>query len=89
MKIDIKRLNKDEIEKRGVYSWPVWEKEVSQFDWYYDTTEECFLLEGNVEVTSKNGEKWEFGKGDFVTFPKGLACKWNIKAPVRKHYNFR
>ena len=30
-----------------------------------------------------------FGKGDFVTFPKGLSCVWDIKAPVNKHYNFR
>ena len=32
---------------------------------------------------------YEFGKGDFVTFPKGLSCIWDIKAPVRKHYNFK
>lgn len=89
MKIEVKRPNKDEIEKKGVTSWPIWEKGISQFDWYYDSTEECYLLQGSVEVITKEGEKVEFGKGDFVIFPKGLSCTWDIKEPVKKHYNFR
>ena len=63
-------------------------KKVSEFDWVYDSTEECFLLEGKVVVKTENGKEVEFGKGDFVTFPKGLKCIWNIKEPVKKHYNF-
>ncbi len=55
----------------------------------YDSTEECYLLEGKVVVESEDGKKTEFGKGDFVTFPKGLSCVWDIKEPVRKHYNFK
>jgi len=49
--------------------------------------EECYLLEGKVVVETKDG-KVEFGAGDFVTFPAGLSCIWDIKEPVRKHYNF-
>ncbi len=26
---------------------------------------------------------------DFVTFKDGLACTWEIKKKVRKHYNFK
>jgi uncharacterized cupin superfamily protein len=89
MKITVKRLNKDEIEKKGVTSWPIWEKEISRFEWHYDSTEECYLLKGLVEVVTEKGEKVEFSKGDFVTFPKGLSCTWDIKEPVKKHYNFR
>ena len=89
MKIEVKRANKDEMEKKGVTSWPIWEKEISKFDWHYDSTEECYLLQGSVEVVTEEGEKVEFGKGDFVTFPKGLSCTWDIKEPVKKHYNFR
>ena len=51
--------------------------------------EECYLLEGEVVVESKDGKKVNFGKGDFVTFPKGLSCIWDIKKLVSKHYNFR
>ena len=51
--------------------------------------EECLLLEGKVVVETAAGEKVEFGKGDFVTFPKGLSCIWDIKQTVKKHYNFK
>ncbi len=89
MKIQIQKPEKEDLETRGVLSWPIWEKEVSRFDWYYDSIKECYLLEGKVVVETEDGEKVEFGKGDFVTFPKGLSCTWDIKEPVRKHYNLR
>jgi uncharacterized cupin superfamily protein len=87
--IKIEKPEGDELKRRNVSSWPVWEKEVSKFDWHYDDTEECYLLEGKVVVETEDGNKVEFGKGDFVTFPKGMSCIWDIKSPVKKHYNFR
>ena len=89
MKIEIRKPKKEDIEKEGVMSWPIWEKEISRFDLHYDETEECYLLEGKAVVETDDGEKVQFGKGDFVTFPKGLSCVWEIKKPVKKHYNFR
>jgi uncharacterized cupin superfamily protein len=89
MKVKVKKLGEKDITEMEISSWPIWEKEVSRFDWFYDSTEECYLLEGEVSVETKDGEKINFGKGDFVTFPKGLSCVWDIKKPVRKHYNFR
>jgi len=89
MNIKIDKPNQDELKRREVFSWPIWEKEVSRFDWHYDGTEECYLLEGKVVVETKDGKKVEFGKGDFVTFPDGLSCTWDIKEPVRKHYRFK
>ncbi|MDP3731964.1 MAG: cupin domain-containing protein [Candidatus Omnitrophota bacterium] len=77
------------MKKIGVFGWPIWEKEVSRFPWSYDSIEECYFLEGKVTVETRNGKSVSFGKGDFVTFPKSLSCTWNVKAPVRKHYNFR
>jgi uncharacterized cupin superfamily protein len=88
MKIEIEKPKKEHLEQKGVSSWPIWEKGISRFDWHYDGTEECYLLEGKVVVETEDGKKVEFGKGDFVTFPKGLSCVWDIKQPVRKHYNF-
>jgi len=87
--IKIEKLDKAAIEKRGVAKWPIWTKEVSRFDWHYDRIEECYILEGSVIVETKDGETVKFGKGDFVTFPKGLACTWSIKQEVKKHYNFK
>ena len=89
MKIEIRKPNMEDMEDQGVLSWPIWEKEISRFDWHYDQTEECYLLEGKAVVETDDGEKVEFGKGDFVTFPKRLSCVWEIKEPVKKHYNFR
>lgn len=88
MKIDIKKPEQNDLDSKNVNGWPIWEKEVSEFDWFYDNTEECYLLAGKVIVTTKNGEEFSFGTGDFVTFPKGLSCKWKILEPVKKHYNF-
>jgi uncharacterized cupin superfamily protein len=89
MKIEVRRPNEDDLEEREVSSWPIWEKEISRFDWHYNVTEECYLLEGKVVVETEGGERVEFGKGDFVTFPEGLSCVWDVKEPVRKHYHFK
>jgi uncharacterized cupin superfamily protein len=89
MEIKVQKLEEKELKKMGVFTWPIWTKEVSRFDWHYDSVEECYLLEGEVVVESKDGKKVAFSKGDFVTLPKGLSCIWDIKKPVRKHYNFR
>ena len=79
---------KEKLEEMGVFSWPIWEKEVSRFNWYYDNKETCYLLEGRVIVEPEGGQPVEFGAGDLVTFPKGLKCVWDIKENVKKHYNF-
>ena len=89
MEIKVQKLTTGELEKMGVFNWPIWEKEISQFDWEYDSVEECYFLEGQVTVATSGGEETSFGKGDFVIFPKGLSCTWKVKKPVRKHYNFR
>ena len=89
MDIKVEKFSQEELKKRGAFGWPIWTKEVSKFPWSYDSTEECYLLEGDVIVETKDGKRVSFSKGDFVTFPKGLACTWNIKVPVKKHYNFK
>lgn len=89
MSIIVQKLAEKELKKIGVYSWPIWEKEVSKFPWTYDSIEECYFLEGDVTVETEDGQSVNFGKGDFVIFPSGLSCTWNIKKAVRKHYNFK
>lgn len=86
--IKVEKPDRDKLEKMGVLKWPIWTKEVSRFDWHYDEQERCYFLEGKVTVETKDGKKVSFGAGDFVTFPNGLDCTWDIKTPVRKHYNF-
>jgi hypothetical protein len=72
----------------GVYDWPIWEKEVSTFPWTYSERETCYLLAGEVVVTPEGGEPVTLKKGDLVTFPEGMRCTWDVRVPVRKHYQF-
>jgi uncharacterized protein len=76
------------LAKLGVQGWPIWTKEVSEFDWSYDEPETCYFLEGDVVVTPDGGEPVRVGVGDLVTFPSGMSCTWDVKKPVRKHYRF-
>ena len=86
--IKIEKPTQEKLKELGALNWPIWEKEISKFDWVYDNQETCYLLEGKVTVSPKEGEPVSFGAGDLVVFPKGLECVWDIKVPVRKHYNF-
>ena len=31
-----------------VDDWPVWSKEISEFDWTYDNAETCYVIEGKT-----------------------------------------
>ena len=42
MGITVQKLGQEELKKKGVFGWPVWTKEVSRFDWQYDSVEECY-----------------------------------------------
>ena len=48
--VTITKLTEDEIKVRGIKEWPIWTKEVSRFDWSYDSTEQCLILEGDIVV---------------------------------------
>ncbi|MBL6975665.1 MAG: cupin domain-containing protein [Deltaproteobacteria bacterium] len=83
-----KEPSQDELDRIGVPTWPIWTKEESEFPWTYDSEETCYFLEGDVVVTTDDGETVEVGKGDLVTFPRGLSCTWKVRGAVRKHYRF-
>lgn len=80
--------SQERLAQLSVSSWSTWSKEVSTFPWTYSEQEVAYVLEGEVTVTPKGGDPVSFGKGDLVTFPSGLACTWEVKKPLRKHYRF-
>jgi len=86
-RIKISRPDRAEIERMGVGSWETWGCEVSTFDWGYDATETCYILEGEVKVKTDQ-EEVRIKPGDLVTFPQGLKCVWEVTAPIRKHFRF-
>ena len=84
------KVERNPAEKRlqdeGIYDWPIWTKEVSEFSWTYSADETCYFLEGDVIVTPDGGDPVEMRKGDLVTFPEGMSCTWKISRDVKKHY---
>jgi len=87
MKIDVEQPELEELEEEGVFSWPVWEHDEDKFEWFYDKTEKCYILEGEATIISEFESK-TIKAGDFVTFPSGLECVWDIHLAIRKHYAF-
>jgi len=81
-------LSRETLQSKGVFDWPIWTKEPSRFPWTYQTSEICYLLEGDVTVTPEGGEPVRIGEGDLVTFPRGMFAEWEIHQAVRKHYTF-
>ena len=67
--------------------WSVWECGPSTFDWQYSDREVAYVYEGKVRVRTADGQV-EINKGDLVTFPKGLACTWQVLEKIRKVYKF-
>lgn len=62
----------------------------SKFPWTYTAKEKCYLLEGKVKVyPDGHGDEYvEIGAGDFVEFPEGMKCTWDVSVSVDKHYMF-
>jgi len=74
-------------ESQQAATWKIWTCQPSSFEWGYSQTETCLLLEGRAKVEAL-GREFEFGAGDWVVFPKGLACRWHVIEAVKKYYVF-
>lgn len=84
-KVTVKKLTEEELKEIGIRNWTPWECEPSTFDWEYDANETFYVKEGRVTVRHGGGEV-SFGKGDLVTFPKGMKCTWTVHQTIRKVY---
>lgn len=40
--------SKSDLEAMGVFTWPIWQKETSEFPWHYDETETCYFWLGRL-----------------------------------------
>ncbi len=86
-----KKPSQSELDALNVTTWPTWQKEVSEFDWFFPEQEVAFILEGECIVTPREadsslGVPIKFSKGDLVTFPAGLSAQWQVIKPLAKHY---
>ncbi len=87
VKFEKHKPSKEELEKLNISDWGIWTKEISTFEWEYDTPETFYVLEGEAEIVSGD-EKLTFEPGDLVTCHSGVKCVWNVKKPIKKHYYF-
>lgn len=85
MQVKVEALSMQDAKTRGITDWPVWEREASRFPWQYDTREECYILRGRARIETEDGNI-EIEEHDFVVFPAGLECVWDIQEPISKHY---
>ena len=85
MEITVRKPTEKEVIE--MKSNPVWTCDVSEFDWFYDSEEACLIIEGDVTVKYES-KSVSFTAGDYVVFPKGLSCIWQVKKPVKKYYVF-
>jgi uncharacterized cupin superfamily protein len=86
--ITVKYLSEKEILEKEVRSWPTWSCEASEFPWEYIEQESCYILEGQVDITTIDGKIVSIGTGDFVLFPRGLKCTLKFRQAVYKHFSF-
>lgn len=82
----VKKPSEKEINQAA--SWDIWSKEPSEFTWYYDDSETCYILEGHATVTDNFGNSISFKAGDWVEFKQGLECKWKIDKTIKKRFKF-
>jgi uncharacterized cupin superfamily protein len=87
MEIVIKKIHEADYLKLGIHNWPIWEKEVSVFDWSFEEREQFYLIEGEATIKTHSGE-YNVYPGDYVECSKGLHCNWEITKYVKKHYHF-
>jgi len=82
-----KSVSESFLQENDIKNWSIWEKEVSEFAWSYDSQEKCYIITGRAEI-AHDGVVDVIEVGDFVIFPVGLTCTWKITEPIKKYYNF-
>ena len=68
--------------------WPVWDCDVSEFEWEYQEEEHCYIIKGSVTVKGPENTV-DIKSGDYVIFPKGLKCTWKVHNYIEKYYTFK
>jgi uncharacterized protein len=64
----------------------VWAATCGRWVVRYTEHEFCHLLSGRVVLTSEEGERLEFGRGDSFVVPAGFVGTWEVIEECRKVY---
>ena len=62
----------------------VWDCTAGEFRWYFGWDETVYILEGEVQITSANGDVRILRPGDMAYFKGGSWATWKIDRYLRK-----
>ncbi|SAK86809.1 cupin [Caballeronia hypogeia] len=65
-------------------SYWVWDCTAGRFNWYFDSDETVYVMEGEVIVASDGQEPRSLRAGDAAIFYAGTHAEWNVPVYVRK-----
>ena len=92
----VEKASANDIKSLNVASWSTWSS--SDNPKYavhkvkakeYEVNEVCYIDKGKFLITPDNdndGKAVTVQAGDFVVFPKGFTCTWEVIEPVNKHW---
>ena len=87
MKITITKPGENFLNNIKIFKKPLWEHHPAKFNWKYNEKESCYIIDGEAIIVT-SCESIIISKGDFLIFPEGLKCTWEILKTIRKHYYF-
>ena len=67
----------------GAYTM-LWDCTAGVFNWYYDSDETVYVLNGSVVVRETGGLEHKLGPGDHILFRAGSHAVWHVDSYVRK-----
>ncbi|SDD68175.1 MULTISPECIES: cupin domain-containing protein [Kordiimonas] len=71
----------------GKFFTGFWSSDIGKWHVNYDGEEEfCHILEGEIILTSTEGEAQEFRAGDRFVVPAGFTGTWETVVPCKKLY---
>ena len=62
----------------------MWDCTAGRFNWYYESDETIYVLEGSVVVRDEAGMSRRLGAGDTFLFPAGSRFHWTVPHHIRK-----
>lgn len=68
----------------GRASTHIWDCTTGSFWWTFGDDETVFILEGEVRVTTEQGESRVLRQGDIAYFAGGTRAQWDVETYVRK-----
>lgn len=87
MKIEIDRLDLEELEELQINSWATGEYDEEKLEVFYNKTEMCYIVSGEATIVTEF-ESVIVKTGDFITFPAGLECIWDVDTKIHRRYIF-